>query len=122
MFLSHLAIAGKESASTRNPAKSVLRFLYRQVLKINEPWLTDVAGAPGQAFTGGADSARCGRGYRVGCGLIHGAQITPLLVGEHGVVFTTRRCSSVDERHGSVNWAGQLVTIIAIRITRASFS
>ena len=43
VFLSHLAIAGKESASTRNPAKSVLRFLYRQVLKIDEPWLTDVA-------------------------------------------------------------------------------
>ena len=43
MFLSHLVIAGKVSASIRNPAKSALRFLYRQVLKIDELWLTDVA-------------------------------------------------------------------------------
>jgi hypothetical protein len=37
VFLTHLAIAGEVSASTRNPAKSALRFLYRQVLKIDEP-------------------------------------------------------------------------------------
>ena len=43
MFLTHLAIAGKVSASIRNPAKSAPRFLYRQVLKIGESWLTDVA-------------------------------------------------------------------------------
>jgi len=41
--LTHLAIAGKMSASTRNPAKSALQFLYRQVLEINEPWLTNAA-------------------------------------------------------------------------------
>lgn len=43
VFLPHLAIAGKVSASIRNPAKSALRFLYRQVLKNGEPWLTDLA-------------------------------------------------------------------------------
>jgi hypothetical protein len=41
VFLTHLAIAGEVSASPPNPAKSVLRFLYRQVLKIDESWLTD---------------------------------------------------------------------------------
>ena len=41
-FLTHLAIAGKMSASTRNPAKSAARFLYRQVFEIDEPWLADV--------------------------------------------------------------------------------
>jgi len=44
-FLTHLAIAGKVSASIRNHAKSAPRFLYRQVLKIDEPSLTDVAAA-----------------------------------------------------------------------------
>ncbi len=43
VFLSHLAIAGKVSASIRNQAKSALQFLYRQVLKIDEPWQTDLA-------------------------------------------------------------------------------
>ena len=43
VFLTHLAIADKVSASIRNPAKRALQFLYRQVLKITEPWLTDVA-------------------------------------------------------------------------------
>jgi hypothetical protein len=43
VFLTYLAIVGKVSASTRNPAKRALPFLYRQVLKINESWLTDVA-------------------------------------------------------------------------------
>ncbi|MGK2926870.1 MAG: phage integrase N-terminal SAM-like domain-containing protein [Lysobacterales bacterium] len=42
-FPTHLAIAGKVSASIRNPAKSALRFLYRQVLRIDEPWQTDLA-------------------------------------------------------------------------------
>jgi hypothetical protein len=43
VFLSHLAIAGKESASTRNPVKCVQLLFYRQVLEIDEPRLTDVA-------------------------------------------------------------------------------
>ena len=42
MFLTHLAIAGKVLASIRNPAKSALRFLYRQVIRIDESWLTDL--------------------------------------------------------------------------------
>ena len=37
VFLTHLAMAGKVLASIRNPAKSALRFLYRQVLEIDEP-------------------------------------------------------------------------------------
>jgi hypothetical protein len=41
--LTHLAMASKVSVSTPNPAKSALRFLYRQVLEINELWLTDAA-------------------------------------------------------------------------------
>lgn len=45
VFLWHLAIAGKASAFTRNHAKSAPRFFYRQVLKINEPWLTDATAA-----------------------------------------------------------------------------
>ncbi|MGB5146355.1 MAG: integron integrase [Porticoccaceae bacterium] len=44
-FLTHLAVAGKVSASTQNQAKSALLFLYRQVLGIDLPWLTDVASA-----------------------------------------------------------------------------
>ncbi len=43
MFLTHLAMSDKVLASIRNPAKSALRFLYRQAIKIYEPWLTDVA-------------------------------------------------------------------------------
>ena len=43
VFLSHLAIADKVSASIRNPAKSAPRFLYRQVLRIDELWLTVIA-------------------------------------------------------------------------------
>jgi hypothetical protein len=34
-----------QQPSGRKPAKSALRFLYRQVLKNGEPWLTDVAAA-----------------------------------------------------------------------------
>ena len=44
-FLTHLAVAGKVSASTQNQAKSALLFLYREVLGIDLPWLTDVASA-----------------------------------------------------------------------------
>ena len=42
-FLTHLAIVDKVSASTRNPEKRALAIFYRQVLEINEPWLTDAA-------------------------------------------------------------------------------
>jgi hypothetical protein len=65
VFLTHLAIADKESASIRNPAKSALRFLYRQVFEIYELWLTDVAGArqgkrfSGAAGGGGVESLAC---------------------------------------------------------------
>lgn len=44
-FLTHLAVVGKVSASTQNPAKSALLFLYREVLGIDLPWLTDIASA-----------------------------------------------------------------------------
>ena len=38
-FLTHLAVVGKVSASTRNQAKSALLFLYWDVLAIELPWL-----------------------------------------------------------------------------------
>ena len=41
-FLTHLAVAGKVSASTQNLAKSSLLFLYREVLEIQFPWLDNV--------------------------------------------------------------------------------
>lgn len=41
-FLTHLAVAGKVSASTQNQAKSALLFLYREVLEMDLPWLGDV--------------------------------------------------------------------------------
>ena len=41
-FLTHLAVAGKVSASTQNQAKSALLFLYRDVLSIDLPWLDEV--------------------------------------------------------------------------------
>lgn len=44
-FLSHLAVAGRVSASTQNQAKSALLFLYREVLHIKLPWLDDVTSA-----------------------------------------------------------------------------
>ena len=44
-FLSHLAVAGKVSASTQNQAKSALLFLYREVLAIALPWLDNVTRA-----------------------------------------------------------------------------
>ena len=44
-FLTHLAVAGKVSASTQNQAKSALLFLYREVLGIDLPWLGDIASA-----------------------------------------------------------------------------
>jgi len=41
-FLTHLAVAGKVSASTQNQAKSALLFLYKEVLKAELPWLDDI--------------------------------------------------------------------------------
>lgn len=45
VFLTHLAAAGKVSASTQNQAKSALLFLYREVLEIQLPWLDNVTQA-----------------------------------------------------------------------------
>lgn len=44
-FLSHLAVERNVSASTQNQAKSALLFLYREVLKIELPWLDEVISA-----------------------------------------------------------------------------
>ena len=44
-FLTHLAVAGKVSASTQNQAKSAILFLYREVLEIQLPWLDNVTQA-----------------------------------------------------------------------------
>jgi integron integrase len=44
-FLTHLAVAGKVSASTQNQAKSALLFLYKEVLAIELPWLDKVEAA-----------------------------------------------------------------------------
>ncbi len=41
-FLAHLAAVCNVSASTQNQAKSALLFLYREVLKIELPWLDGV--------------------------------------------------------------------------------
>ena len=41
-FLSHLAVKGRVSASTRNQALSTILFLYREVLKMELPWLENV--------------------------------------------------------------------------------
>ncbi len=44
-FLSHLASAAKVSASTQNQALAACLFLYREVLAIDLPWLSDVTRA-----------------------------------------------------------------------------
>jgi integron integrase len=44
-FLTHLAVAGRVSASTQNQAKSAILFLYREVLEIQLPWLDNVTQA-----------------------------------------------------------------------------
>ena len=41
-FLSHLALDRNVAASTQNQALNALLFLYREVLKIDLPWLNDV--------------------------------------------------------------------------------
>jgi site-specific recombinase XerD len=44
-FLTHLAVARNVSASTQNQAKSALRFLYKEVLEIDLPWLDNMTQA-----------------------------------------------------------------------------
>lgn len=44
-FLTHLAVAGQVAASTQNQALSALLFLYREVLKQDLPWMTEVVRA-----------------------------------------------------------------------------
>jgi len=41
-FLTHLAVQGKVAASTQNQALSALLFLYKEVLKVDLPWLSEV--------------------------------------------------------------------------------
>lgn len=42
VFLTHLAVNGKVAASTQNQAKSALLFLYKEVLSMELPWLSNV--------------------------------------------------------------------------------
>lgn len=44
-FLTHLAVDRKVSAATQNQALQALLFLYRHVLEIDLPWLTNVTRA-----------------------------------------------------------------------------
>jgi integron integrase len=44
-FLSHLAVQGRVSAATQNQALCALLFLYRDVLRRELPWVTDVVRA-----------------------------------------------------------------------------
>ncbi|QBB72026.1 integron integrase [Pseudolysobacter antarcticus] len=44
-FLTHLAVERKVSASTQNQAKAALLFLYKKVLQIELPWLSEVVAA-----------------------------------------------------------------------------
>jgi len=44
-FLTHIAVAGKVSASTQNQAKSSLLFLYKFVLELELPWMTEIVNA-----------------------------------------------------------------------------
>jgi integron integrase len=44
-FLTHLAVERTVSSSTQNQAKSALLFLYREVLRVDLPWLDDIVGA-----------------------------------------------------------------------------
>jgi len=44
-FLTHLAVERQVSASTQNQARSALRFLYKEVLGIELPWLDGVVSA-----------------------------------------------------------------------------
>src|SRR5256885_6542412 len=44
-FLSHLAVERNVASSTQNQAKSALLFLYKEVLRIDLPWLQGVTQA-----------------------------------------------------------------------------
>lgn len=44
-FLTYLAVERNVSASTQNQAKSALLFLYKQVLRLDLPWLDDIVSA-----------------------------------------------------------------------------
>lgn len=44
-LLSHLAVDRQVSASTQNPAKTAILYLYKQVLQIEWPWLDEVVQA-----------------------------------------------------------------------------
>ncbi len=44
-FLTHLAVNRDVAPSTQNQAKSAVLFLYREVLKLDLPWLEEVIGA-----------------------------------------------------------------------------
>lgn len=44
-FLTHLAVVGRVSSSTQNQALSAILFLYREVLRVELPWLNDVVRA-----------------------------------------------------------------------------
>lgn len=44
-FLTHLAVARHVAAATQSQAKSALLFLYKEVLRIDLPWLNDLVAA-----------------------------------------------------------------------------
>lgn len=44
-FLTHLAVARRVAASTQRQALSAILFLYREVLKVDPPWIEDVVRA-----------------------------------------------------------------------------
>jgi hypothetical protein len=44
-FLSHLAVTDHVAASTQNQALSALLFLYREVLELDLPWMSEVVRA-----------------------------------------------------------------------------
>jgi integron integrase len=48
-FLSHLAVERRVSPSTQNQAKAALLFLYREVLAVDLPWLSEIVQAKRQA-------------------------------------------------------------------------
>ena len=44
-FLTYLAVNGRVASSTQNQALSAILFMYKEVLKIELPWLSDVTRA-----------------------------------------------------------------------------
>lgn len=49
-FLTHLTVVRKVSASTQNQALQAILFLYRRVLGVELPWLTNEIVRHGSAF------------------------------------------------------------------------